>query len=151
MNRNERTKLKNACTDFDRNVREAVYIFNNEVELMKDGEDEKLDRLPSQLRDSNKGEQLNESVTLLSDVMEKLESISSYLDEITDTLGTQSAFITPQQTKKQLISPGRRGKSFHALFPESLIKELKTESQRRGISMNELLCRTLQVELEGRG
>lgn len=50
MNRNDRTKLKNACTDFDRDVRRAVYIFNNEVELMKDEEDEKLERLPSQLR-----------------------------------------------------------------------------------------------------
>lgn len=150
MNRNDRTKLKNACTDFDRDVRKAVYIFNNEVELMKDEEDEKLERLPSQLQNSVKGDQLSESVTLLADVLEKIENLSTSLDDITDALGVQSAFIMPQQPMKQAVSPGRKGKSFHALFPVSLMKELKVESRRRGISMNELLCRTLQTELEGR-
>lgn len=60
MNRNDRTKLNNAYEDFDREIRKAAYIFSNMVEQMKAEEEEKLDRLPSQLRDSSKGEQLDE-------------------------------------------------------------------------------------------
>ncbi len=150
MNRNDRVKMRKACTDFDRNVREAIYIFDYEVERMKEEEDEKLERLPSQLRDSSKGDQLDESTRQLSDVLDNLESIVSTVDDIIDVFAIESKFIAPENTERPLISPGRKGKSFHALFPESLLNKLKTESARRGISMNEIVCRTLQNELESR-
>lgn len=150
MNRYDRNKIKRACLDFDRNIRESVYIFNSKVELMRDGEQDKLDRLPSQLRDSSKGDQLDETARQLSDVLDKLESISTSVDDIIDVLDVKSKFVAPRETKPSVISPGRKGKSFHALFPETLLKELKAESQRRGISMNEIVCRTLQNELAGK-
>ncbi len=147
MNRNDRIRIKRACADFDRSIREAVYIFNNEVESMKEEEEEKLDRLPSQLRDSSKGDQLDETARQLSDVLDKIESISTSVDDVIDILEVKSKFMIPKETKKSIISPGRKGKSFHALFPEDLVKELKDESLRRGISVNELVCRTLYNEL----
>ena len=147
MNDKDRTKLRKACMDCDRDVRRAIYIFGNEVEDMKYNEEEKIDNLPQQLRDSSKGDQLDEAVRQLTEVSDKIDAISTALDDITDALGTESKFIAPCETKKSL-SPGRKGKSFHALFPESLLKELKAESARRGISMNEMVCRTLQSELE---
>ncbi len=149
MNEKDRVKLRKACTDCDRDVRRALYIFSNEVESMKYGEEEKIDNLPSQLRDSTKGDQLDEAVRQLTDVAEKLDDISTALDDITDALGAESKFIAPREAMKSL-SPGRKGKSFHALFPESLLKELKAESARRGISMNEMVYRTLRNELEKR-
>ncbi len=148
MNRNNRTRIRKACTDFDRDIREALYVFNNEVELMKDEEEEKLDKLPSQLRDSSKGNQLDESISQFSDVLDKIETITSSIDDIVDTFGVKSKFIASGVTKKSVISTGRKGKSFHALFPETLMKELKAESLRRGLSMNEIVCRALNAELE---
>ncbi len=148
MNRDNRTKIKKACTDFDRSVREALYIFNNEVVMMKEEEEDKLERLPSQLRDSSKGEQLDDSISQLSDVLDKLEDFSSSIDDIVDSFEVKSEFIAPKKTTKSIISTGRKGKSFHALFPENLLKELRAESLRRGISMNEFVCRTLRDELE---
>lgn len=148
MNRNDRTRIKKACTDFNRSVREALYIFNNEVELMKEEEEEKLDKLPSQLRDSSKGEQIDDSITQPSDVLDKLEDISSSLDDIADSFEVKTEFVASVRSKKSVISTGRKGKSFHALFPEDLLKELRAESLRRGISMNEFVCRTLHDKLE---
>ena len=147
MNDKDRTRIRKACTDCDREVRKAIYIFGNEVDGMKYSEEEKIDNLPPQLRDSSKGDQLDEAVRQLTEVADKIDAISTALDDITDTLGAESKFIAPRETRKPL-SPGRKGKSFHALFPESLLKELKAESARRGISMNEMVCRTLQSELE---
>jgi Ni,Fe-hydrogenase III large subunit len=147
MNDKDRTRIRKACTDCDRDVRRAIYIFGNEVEDMKYNEEGKIDNLPPQLRDSSKGDQLDDAVRQLTEVADKIEVISTALDDITDALGAESKFIAPRDAGKSL-SPGRKGKSFHALFPESLLKELKVESARRGISMNEMVCRTLQNELE---
>ena len=149
MNDKDRTRIRKACTDCDRDVRRAIYIFGNEVEDMKYNEEGKIDNLPPQLRDSSKGDQLDDAVRQLTEVADKIEVISTALDDITDALGAESKFIAPRDAGKSL-SPGRKGKSFHALFPESLLKELKVESARRGISMNEMVCRTLQSELEKR-
>ena len=149
MNDKDRTRIRKACTDCDRDVRRAIYIFGNEVEDMKYNEEGKIDNLPPQLRDSSKGDQLDDAVRQLTEVADKIEVISTALDDITDALGAESKFIAPRDAGKSL-SPGRKGKSFHALFPESLLKELKAESARRGISMNEMVCRTLQSELEKR-
>ena len=149
MNDKDRTRIRKACTDCDRDVRRAIYIFGNEVEDMKYNEEGKIDNLSPQLRDSSKGDQLDDAVRQLTEVADKIEVISTALDDITDALGAESKFIAPRDAGKSL-SPGRKGKSFHALFPESLLKELKAESARRGISMNEMVCRTLQSELEKR-
>lgn len=147
MNRNDRTKLNNAYEDFDREIRKAAYIFSNMVEQMKAEEEEKLDRLPSQLRDSSKGEQLDESIGKLSDVLDQIENITSSVDEIACALEAESKFIAPDEARPAIISPGRKGKSFHALFPGSLLTALKDRSAMSGISMNEIVCRTLMKEL----
>lgn len=147
MNRDNRIKLKSAYTDFDREVRRAAYMFSNEIEQMKEEEEEKLDRLPSQLRDSSKGEQLDESISKLSDVLDRIDDIASSVDDIADALEAESKFIAPSIDKPATISPGRKGRSFHALFPESLLQALKDRSATSGLSMNEIVCRTLLKEL----
>ena len=35
MNDKDRTRIRKACTDCDREVRKAIYIFGNEVDGMK--------------------------------------------------------------------------------------------------------------------
>lgn len=99
MNRNNRAKLKSAYTDFDRELRKASYIFSNMVEQMKGEEEEKLDRLPSQLRDSSKGEEIDESISKLSDVLDRIEDIASSVDDIADVLGAESKFVAQDEAK----------------------------------------------------
>lgn len=146
MNRSGRTRVNNAVRDCDRKIRQALYVFNNEIESIKDEENEKLDNLPQQIRDSTLGENFTEALQMLDELIETSGDIETSLDELIDTAGVQSDFTVELKTKK--ISDGRKGINFHAIIPSALMEKLRGESLLAGLSMNEILCRALLSELE---
>ncbi len=146
MNRSGRAKVSNLVRDCDRKIRQALYVFNSEVESIRDDESGKFDNLPQQIRDSSLGENFTEAVEMLEELMENSERIESSLDELIDAAGVQSSF-TPELKEKK-VSTGRKGISFHAIIPSDLMEKLRSESLLQGLSMNEILCRSLLRELE---
>ena len=82
----------------------------------------------------------------LDTVLGKAEDIIDTLDEILDDTGVSSAFTQVTRTTKTI--PEKKNVSFHALISSSLLKRLKEESKRTGLSMNEIDCQALLKELK---
>ena len=146
MNRDERRRLKRVLQDYDRCLRTAHFEFESEVSAMKDNELKKLDSLPPSFVSSPVAEMLTETVDTINNILEKGEEIMEALDEILSFAEVTSNYTpTPKKTK---IIAEKKDVSFHALLPSSLLKRLKEESLRTGVSMNEIICRALSKEME---
>ena len=145
MNREGRAILKKAAEKFNRDSMLARNSFLNVLEKLK-SEEEKLERLPEQLRDSEKGEQLEERLealeTLLDGIKEQEESISDLLSE----QGFSFNFV-PLEEKIEGTKIREKSVSFHAIFPVTLSNALRTKAQNTGLSMNEVVCQALTKEL----
>ena len=141
MNREGRAILKKAAEKFNRDSMLARNSFLNVLEKLK-SEEEKLERLPEQLRDSEKGEQLEERLealeTLLDGIKEQEESISDLLSE----QGFSFNFV-PLEEKIEETKIREKSVSFHAIFPVTLSNALRTKAQNTGLSMNEVVCQAL--------
>ncbi len=146
MNRNEKKTLKTVTKRFDSSVRLALHTYGGQLEGYIDREQDKLDSLPDQIRDSVTGEQIEESIRTLGEFTGKIEEIENALEDILTLAETSSSFKTPASIKEN-VSTGRRGIDFHAIFPSSLMDKLKVEASRCDLSMNEIVCRALEVEL----
>lgn len=147
MNRSEKNALRTETKKFDSAVRLAIHSYCGQIEAHRDREQNKLDSLPEQIRDSVTGEQIEESIQNLGEFSDKLEEIETALEDILSLADTSSTFMAPVAIKEN-VSKGRRGIDFHAIFPSPLMEKLKMESVRCGLSMNEIVCRALEVELE---
>ncbi len=143
MNRNEKRTLKAETRRFDSSVRLAFHLYGSEIEERIDREQDKLDSLPEQIRNSVTGEQIEESACSLKEISDKLEDIETVLDDILSLAETSSIFKAPSIASTRNISQGRKGITFHAIFPSSLIDRLKKQSLECGLSMNEIVCRAL--------
>ncbi len=146
MNRSGRAKVGTLVRDCDRKIRQALYVFNSEIESIKDDENDKLDNLPQQIRDSSLGENFTGAVEMLEELIRNSEAIETSLDDLIDTAGVKSNFTPDLKEKK--VSSGRKGISFHAIIPSALMEQLRSESLSQGLSMNEILCRALLRELD---
>ena len=146
MNREGRAILKKAAEKFNRDSMLARNSFLNVLEKLKSEEEEKLECLPEQLRDSEKGEQLEERLealeTLLDGIKEQEESISDLLSE----QGFSFNFV-PLEEKIEETKIREKSVSFHAIFPVTLSNALRTKAQNTGLSMNEVVCQALTKEL----
>lgn len=80
--------------------RQALYVFNNEIENIRDEENEKFANLPQQIRDSTLGENFTEALQMLDELIETSGDIETSLDELVDTAGVQSDFTVELKTKK---------------------------------------------------
>ncbi len=150
MNRSEKKTLKTDTRRFDSSIRLALHTYGEQLEGYMDREQDKLDRLPEQIRDSVTGEQIEESNRVLEELSDKLREIEDILDDILSLADTSSSFKAPVAIK-ETASKGRKGTSFHAVIPNSLMDRLKRETVRCGLSMNEIVCRALRMELNGEG
>jgi prefoldin subunit 5 len=80
MNKNTRRKLMGISAQVCA-YKESIEDLKNDVEAIRDEEEEKYDNLPEGLQESEMGETLQE-------VYDKLGSIASSLDMIVDDLGS---------------------------------------------------------------
>lgn len=148
MNRGEKKTLKTETKRFDSSVRMALHLYSGQIEERIDREQDKLDSLPEQIRDSVTGEQIEESTCTLKEISSKLDDIETALDDILSLAETASIFKASSIVSTRNISQGRKGTAFHAIFPSSLMDRLKTESVEYGLSMNEIVCRALTETFE---
>lgn len=147
MNRSEKNGLRKETKCFDASLKLALYSYGEKLDTCKCNEQDKLDRLPNQIRDSTTGEQIENSIHVLEEISSKLDEIGNALDDILYLADTTSSFSVPSSIKHK-YSPGRKGIAFHAILPSTIFEQLKIESIKKALSMNEILCRALIKELE---
>lgn len=147
MNRKGRARLRNALECYDAAVRQAAYELEQVLEGLRQEEEDKYDRLPDQLRDSAKGEQLEESISQLEEFSEASEGIVEILDDMVDSAGVASTWTPSKPHGTELPGQGLRNTAFHALLPSGLATRLKDESRLQCVSMNEMVCRVLTEAL----
>ena len=146
MNRNDKRRMTRVIQNYDRTMRTAYAEFEREMDDMKDEESRKQDNLPSSFETSPVAENLSTSFEMLETALGKAEDIIDTLDEILDDTGVSSDYTCVTRTTK--VIPEKKDVSFHALISSSLLKRLKEESQRTGLSMNEIVCQALLKELK---
>ncbi len=146
MNRAGKTKFKGVVQDCDRRIRQALYLFTGEIEDMLYDEKMKLDNVPEPLRDSTHVEKFTEPIEMMETLLTNAEAVETAIDDLLDTADVSSNF-SPER-RQNTVSAGRKGVSFHAILPPVLLEKLRSESRTSGLSMNEILCRALQNELE---
>ena len=74
MNKVRRKMLKDSLIDIDK-------IINN-IESVKDGEEESLDALPDGLLNSSRATEMEENIDALEEIYNLLEEVSSTMEEI---------------------------------------------------------------------
>ncbi len=141
MNRDERRRFKKVVKGFDSSLRLAQSAFVKELTVMKEKEAGKLENLPESFESSALAEQLSESEDMLDSLLSRAEEIMDALDEILEVAEVDSVFnpVAPETA----ITQGKKDARFLALFPSSLLKRLKEESVRTGLSMNEIVCQAV--------
>ncbi len=146
MNRDEKRAMQRVVKAYDRGLRSIHSEFEDEINRMKDKENDKLDNMSSVFESGRAVDQINESIEMLNNILGKADEIITDLDDILSEAGVSSDYKeVPRRTK---IIPEKKDASFHALLSSSLLKRLKEESKRTGLSMNEIVCQTLQKELK---
>ena len=130
MNRSEKNGLRKETKCFDASLRLALYSYGEKLDTCKYNEQDKLDRLPNQIRDSSTGDQIQDSIHVLEEISSKIDEIENAIDEILYLADTSSSFSVSSFIKHK-VSPGRKGISFHAILPFSVLKQLKSESIKK--------------------
>ena len=74
MNKQRRTKLKGIVADISR-------IMNN-IESVKDDEQESLDSLPDSLADSSRASEMENNIDLLEEACSGLEDAASIINDV---------------------------------------------------------------------
>ncbi len=146
MNRDGRARLRNSTRAYVGIVRQAVHTYTGILEDMLNDEQDKYDRLPEQIQSSSKGEQLSEAIEMIEELLSDVKNMDDVLDDI-PTKADVTVSFSPYMEKEVLMDE-KRDLSFHALIPSSLMRRLKEESKKTGLSMNEITCRALMGELE---
>lgn len=147
MNREGRAKLRKAAEKFNRECLQSTSEFIRVTEALHDEEEDKLDRLPDQLRDSVKGEQIEESIEMLETLLDSAREMGETVSELLSDQGLTFLFEPQEGEAVRHASEGRKGTSFHAIFPSVLMDRLKNRARTSGLSMNEIVCRALTNEL----
>lgn len=146
MNREGRTRLRKAAEKFNRESRQSIATFTYVLVELHDEEQEKLDNLPEQLACSTKGEQLEESLECIENLLSGAEEMEETIDSVLSEQGLSFSFV-PQVKSERMESEGRGGTQFHAILPTALLLRLKNKARETGLSMNEIVCRALSKEL----
>lgn len=146
VNRKGRSKLKNAAEKFNRESNQAIATFISVLEDLKNEEQEKLDNLSEQLVLSVKGEQIEESMESLDNLLDGTAEMRDALENLLSEQGLNFSFAPVVESDRR-ESKGRSRIQFHAVLPDILLDRLRRKSKNTGISMNEIVCRTLSKGL----
>ena len=149
MNRDEKRAMQRVVKAYDRGLRSIHSEFEDEINRMKDKENDKLDNMSSAFESGHTVDQINESIEMLNTILGKADEIITNLDDILSEAGISSDY--KEVARRTKIIPEKKDASFHALFSSSLLKRLKEESFHTGLSMNEIVCQALQKELKDPG
>lgn len=74
MNKKQRKRLADLC--------DQVEAIKDDVEMIRDDEQEKIDNLPDNLLGSSKENEYKEGIDTLENVISSLEDASGYINEI---------------------------------------------------------------------
>lgn len=146
MNRDDKRMMRRVIQKYDNSLRNAHGGFEKEIGKLQYREETKLASLPSSFETSRVADNLTESSEMLGRILKAEEKIMNLLDDILYESGVSSTFKdAPCRTE---ITQEKKDASFHALLPSSLLKRLKDESLRTGLSMNEIVCQALREQLK---
>ncbi len=146
MNRDEKRMMRRIVQGYDRSIRNAHDDLEREISKLQYREESKLQALPASFENSPTADNLTEASDMLKRILKDDEKIIDLLDDILYESNISSDY--KPVACKTTINMEKKDVSFHALLPSSLLKRLKEESRITGLSMNEILCRSLKVALE---
>jgi hypothetical protein len=69
---------------FLRNIYDRLTIIRDEIEALKESEENKYENMPESLRESSRGEDLQSGIDSLTDAYDYIESAVSSLDEVVE-------------------------------------------------------------------
>lgn len=116
------------------------------VEDLRSAQEDKLDNLPDNLKDSEKADNFSEALDFLEELLDDVITARDALDGIAYSTGIdtskleQPMSITPEDD-------GPRNNRFQILLSSNLLILLKLRSLQNGVSCNELICQALKDEL----
>lgn len=146
MNRDGLNRLKKLVQTYDYNIRQADFFFQRNIEMMRDDETDKLERIPESLQSTRKAADIADAETMLNSLLVNAENIINELDEILTSSDVSSVFSYPKE-EKAISNEDKKDVRFQALLSSSLVAKLKQEASLRGLSMNEIVNRALIKEL----
>lgn len=146
MNRNGRRKLEKSVRSYCMICMQALATLSHVINEMQEQEEEKLDHIPDNLKDSSLAESLDEAIQTLIEISELLEDAKENCDSIAECADIQLTDRIPEP-RNQLPDTDPRVNRFQILLSDYLMMLMKLRAEQLGISCNELVCRTLLNEL----
>lgn len=120
-------------------------ILRTKVQAFLIQEEEKFGNLPESLQDAEKGQGISNSIEILEEILEVVESSESALEEVSSLLDIKLSIPQQEKTIEEKLSHGKSSIGFHAILPKDLLLALKCKSMLLGLSMNEIVCRALKL------
>jgi hypothetical protein len=140
MNKLDRNKMAMALRRLARGVGRETDAFREAASALLDTEDEKISNMPESLQSSGKVADMQESRDLLSDTLDKIDSVSEAVDSIVEgwDVDTSKGRILP--TEPSLIPTQKTGEvkseRLFCLVTPSMRRTLDAISQETGKSLN---------------
>ena len=138
MNRNDRNRIRKAARLYLANCIQASSEFGEELQMAISKEEEKLGNLPENLQDSRKGQDIEQCIEMLGEALDAMENAGILSVEAQHPLAA---------TRPGSIGANGRSVDFHAVLPKQLAGQLRSKSILSGLSMNEIICRSLMTYL----
>lgn len=147
MNRNDRRSLRRAAEKYLFCTQSAAEDFSCVLEDLKASEEEKLDNLPESLQEGSQAENIESSIDMLEDMPESIEVVEDTCNEITDTLEVKRVPIEHSYKPSEAIVNEPRDQRYQILLTKHLLDELRRASAETGLICNEIIFRTVSLEL----
>ena len=144
MNRNDRNRIRKAARLYLANCIQASSEFGEELQMAISKEEEKLGNLPENLQDSRKGQDIEQCIEMLGEALDAMENAEDAFDEIAGILSVEAQHPLAA-TRPGSIDANGRSVDFHAVLPKQLAGQLRSKSILSGLSMNEIICRSLMT------
>lgn len=148
MNRDERRKLEQAMRRYCSASLQAEAEFSDIVADLQQREEQKLDNLPENLKDTEQAERISKAAELLSSISDSLEAIGDLRNEIVDEACIDISDIRTLLAKKTAACSEDAGANrFQLLLSDQSLCLMRLRSLQLGISCNELIRIALRNEL----
>ena len=146
MNKYDRRHLHAASLRCCSTVQTAMNEYEAVIKLLLSREREKRDKIPNNLQRSRQACNIEESISTLKKIMEKLETMKNLCEDLAKS--TKVCIPAELITKmKPSISDEPRPNRFQILLSDTLLIILKLRSLESGLSCNEIITQALQNEL----
>ena len=146
MNKYDRRHLHAASLRCCSTVQTAMNEYEAVIKLLLSREREKRDKIPNNLQRSRQACNIEEYISTLKKIMEKLETMKNLCEDLAKSTNVciPAELITKM---KPSISDEPRPNRIQILLSDTLLIILKLRSLESGLSCNEFITQALQNEL----